>query len=58
LSISYAHAFLEDAKINRTEGNIVPITLLANTQSNVDLISIGFKTQWSGGGQAAALALK
>jgi len=58
MSIAYAHSFPEDGRINRTEGTLFPLTLVANTQASVDLISIGFKTQWSGGGQAAARALK
>jgi len=45
--LAYAHTFIEDASINRTEG---PITLLANTQGSADVISIGFKTHWGSSG--------
>ena len=41
--LAYAHTFIEDASINRTENSI---TLLANTQGSADVISIGFKTHW------------
>ena len=45
--LAYAHTFIEDASINRTENSI---TLLANTQGSADVISIGFKTHWGSSG--------
>ena len=45
--LAYAHTFIEDASINRTENSI---TLLANTQGSADVISVGFKTHWGSSG--------
>lgn len=49
LDLAYAHAFFEDAGINRTEHGV---TLLANVESSADVISVGFRTQWNGAGRA------
>ena len=45
--LAYAHTFIEDASINRTENSM---TLLANTQGSADVISVGFKTHWGSSG--------
>ena len=49
LDLAYAHVFIEDASINRTEHGV---TLLANVQSSADVISVGFKTHWGGAGRS------
>jgi long-chain fatty acid transport protein len=59
LSIAYTHTLFEDATINRTEGAAFPVTLVGTADSSADLIAVGFKTKWSGGGGATgASALK
>lgn len=47
LELAYAHAFIEDASINRAEHFV---TLLATAQGSADVISVGFKTQWGATG--------
>jgi len=43
LELAFAHAFIEDANINRTENSI---SLLATTQGSADVISVGSSEQF------------
>ena len=55
LSAAYSHIFIDDSQLNRRPANGAAAPLIADVESSVDIISLGYTMKWGGAEDRAPL---